>query len=281
MDERTICDAERARRTTAAVEELREYLAARAADGEAGDADQTGEAGDADGREHRIREELVLANVVVAESIARRYRNRGMAMEELTQTAYLGLVKAANGFDPDAATDFLAYAVPTITGEVRRYFRDQGWAVRPPRRVQELRLAMVPIRSEIESRLGRSATVAELAREMGVDEEDVIEALAGEQGYRAVSLDAPVGSGDEPGGATLADGLSLVDAGFDRVEDVVSLKPLLERLPARERRILALRFFEELTQQQIGERVGVTQMQVSRLITRTLQRLREDLAEAS
>jgi RNA polymerase sigma-B factor len=274
VDERTISDDQRARRTSAAVDELRHCLAAGADDG----ADERDELTE---REQAAREELVLANSGVATAIARRYRNRGEAMDELVQTAYVGLVKAANGFVPDRAPDFLAYAVPTISGEVKRYFRDQGWAVRPPRRVQELRMSTTRVRGEIENRLGRSPTVAELAAELGVDEDDVIEALASDQGYRTLSLDAPAGPDGEVAGPTLADGLSVVDHGFEAVEDVMSLKPLLDRLPPRERRILALRFFEELTQQQIGEQVGVTQMQVSRLITRTLNRLREDLAAAS
>ncbi len=262
-------ELERQRRTAAAVEELSLCLA------------QGDRAGDGDERERRAREELVLANACVAESIARRYRNRGEPMEELTQTAYLGLVKAAQGFAPDRASDFLAYAVPTIAGEIKRHLRDQGWAIRPPRRVQELGLRMKQARAEMEGRLGRAITAAELASELGVDEEQVIEALVSDQGWNAVSLDAPAREGQDGGDATVAEGLGEVETRFDLVDDLVSLRPLLDRLPPRERRILALRYFEELTQQQIGERVGVTQMQVSRLLTQTLTRLREDLAAAS
>ena len=257
-------ELDRQRRTSAAVEQLTQALAD-------GDADV----------ERRARDELVLANTGVAEAIARRYGNRGEPVDELTQTAYLGLVKAARGFVPDRAGDFLAYAVPTIAGEIKRHFRDQGWAIRPPRRIQELGLRMKQTRAALEARHGRAITAAELAAEMGVDEEQVIEALVSDQGWNAVSLDAPTGDGQDGGETTLADGLGEFETRFELVDDLVSLRPLLDKLPPRERRIIALRYFEELSQQQIGERVGVTQMQVSRLLTRTLARLREDLAPAS
>jgi RNA polymerase sigma-B factor len=273
LGERTISDEERTRRTAQAAAELQTCLDAASADPELPGLRE---------QERRAREELVLANTAVATSIAYRYRNSGEPMEELVQTACVGLVKAANGFVPGRGSDFLAYAVPTIAGEVKRYFRDSGWAVRPPRRLQELHLAISRVRPDLEARLGRSPTVSELAAELGVDQEDVIETLASEQGYRTVSLDAPTpSSGGEPGGATLADGLSCQDDGFQAIEDVMSVRPLLDALSPRERRILALRFFDELTQQQIGERVGVTQMQVSRLLTKSLDRLREGLAAAS
>ncbi len=275
MSQQAITDEERARRTAQAAAALSECLASAAAGADSSPGSQLQE------RERRAREELVLANVRVATGVALRYRNSREPMEELVQTAYVGLVKAANGFVPERGSDFLAYAVPTIAGEVKRYFRDQGWAVRPPRRLQELHLRMAQVRPELENRLGRSPTVAELAAELDVDQEDVIETVAGEQGYRAVSIDAPApgaGGGDD-GGSTLADGLSVLDGGFETVEDVLTVRPLLDALPARERRILAMWFFEELTQQQIGEQVGVTQMQVSRLISRSLTRLREGLAD--
>jgi RNA polymerase sigma-B factor len=171
--------------------------------------------------------------------------------------------------------------VPTIAGEVKLYFRDQGWAVRPPRRVQELHLAMTRVRPELEHRLGRSATVAELAAELGVDQEDVIETLAGEQGYRTASIDAPSPTtGGEQGGPTLADGTSVLDPGFESVEDLMSLRPLLDALPAREADPghAALRGADPAADRGA---VGVTQMQVSRLITKSLARLREGMAETS
>jgi RNA polymerase sigma-B factor len=251
------------------VEELRQALSAARAG-----------APDAPQRERRAREELVLVNVPVAAAIARRYRNSHEPMEELVQTAYLGLVKAANGYVPDRGPDFLSYAVPTIAGEVKRYFRDQGWGVRPPRRLQELGLGISRARSDLEHRLGRSPTVAELARELGADQDDVIEAVASAQNYRVVSLDTPL-TRDSEAGATLGEALPSEVDEFDRVEELVSLRPMLDKLSPRDRRILALWYFEELTQQQIGERIGVTQMQVSRLISKALARLRKDLVDSS
>jgi RNA polymerase sigma-B factor len=267
-------DQERARRTEAAVDVLRDCLDRGTDQPEAAGGPDAGE------REHWARQELVLANESVARSIAHRYRNRGEPMDELLQTARLGLVKAANGYSPDRGVDFLAYAVPTIAGEVKRYFRDQGWAVRPPRRLQELGLRMNQVRTGLENELHRSPTVEELARALEVDQEDVIEVLASAQSYWSVSLDAPA-TADADADLPLGETLGGEDDRYALVDDIVSLKPLLERLPARERRILAMRFFEEMTQQQIGERVGVTQMQVSRLLNRSLTRLREELARAS
>jgi RNA polymerase sigma-B factor len=269
VDEHGTSEVERARRTVAAVEDLRRAVRAR----------QDG-AVDAAERERRAREDLVLANVEVAAGVARRYRNSHEPMEELVQTAYLGLVKAANGYAPDRGNDFLAYAVPTISGEVKKYFRDQAWAVRPPRRLQELGLAIGQVREELEHRLGRSPTVAELARQLGASEDDVIEAVATGHGYRTVSLDTPLSNDGEPG-TSLADALPGQDDEFDKVDELVSLRPLLDKLSPRDRRILALRYFEELTQQQIGQQIGVSQMHVSRLINRALERLRNEVGPTS
>lgn len=240
---------------------------------------------DVEERERRLRQDLVLANVSVATSIAMRYRGRGEPLEDLAQSAYLGLVKAANGFDPRQGLDFLSYAVPTIAGEVKRHFRDHTWMVRPPRRLQELRVDVMAASSRLAQDLGHSPTVAEIAAQLGVNEDDVIECLASAEGYHARSLDAPLrgaAEGAVPGesaGASLADVLGEDDTRLDLVEDMVSLRPLLDRLPPRDRRILILWFFHEQTQAQIGEQVGVTQMQVSRLIARALQILRKGMTE--
>lgn len=227
-------------------------------------------------REKALRQQLVLVNVPVATSIAMRYRARGEAIEDLVQAAHLGLVKAANGFAPGRGPDFLAYAVPTISGEVKRYFRDQAWAIRPPRRVQELRPDVERASSELTQQLGRSPRVREIAQHIGATEDDVIEALTSTEVYNVHSLDAPVPGAEE---LSVSDTMGEDDAQLNMFEDLVSLRPLLDQLSPRDRRILALRFFHEQTQQQIADQVGVTQMQVSRLLTKVLRRLREGMED--
>ncbi|MFC5381611.1 SigB/SigF/SigG family RNA polymerase sigma factor [Aquipuribacter nitratireducens] len=221
-----------------------------------------------------LQEEVVLLNLPSARALAMRYRDRGVPVDDLVQVASLGLVKAAQGYDAERGTDFMAYAAPTVTGEVKRYFRDTGWAVRPPRRVQELRAQVATATQRLAADLGRSATVAEVAAELGVGQEDVVEALVSGNGYTTASLDAP--PGDDPG-TTWADTVSDGEPEQSRVADRVALERLLARLPARDRHILSLRFFAERTQSEIGEQIGVTQMQVSRLLSRALARLRAEM----
>ena len=223
-----------------------------------------------------IRAEVVVLNMGVARAIAHRYRQRGLAEEDLVQVAYVGLVKAVNGFDPRHERDFLSYAVPTVTGEVKRYFRDFGWTVRPPRRVQELQGQIARVSSEMTNRLGRSPKPSEVASEIGLDVETVIEALAADGAFTPASLDVPVG---EDGAATLGDLMPDEDLEFGSAEARVMLGPAVRKLAPRDRRILELRFFEGWTQEQIAKDIGVTQMQVSRLLSRILKDLREDLAE--
>jgi RNA polymerase sigma-B factor len=227
-------------------------------------------------QERRLRQQLVVVNVQVATSIALRYRGRGESIEDLVQAAHLGLVKAANGFDPDRGPDFLSYAVPNISGEVKRHFRDQGWGIRPPRRVQELRPDVERASSELTQQLGRSPRVGEIARHLHVSEDDIIECIASTDLYHVHSLDAPVAGAQD---LAVSDTVGDVDPTMGQIEDVLSVRPLLDQLSPRDRRILALRFFAEWTQQQIADEVGVTQMQVSRLITRALRKLREGLDE--
>jgi RNA polymerase sigma-B factor len=264
-------DRERDRRTLAVVEQLRECL------GRGGDVDRCE-------RERRLRQELALANTTVASCIAFRYRGRGVPQEDLEQSAYLGLVKAANGFDPDHGEGFLSFAIPTIAGEVKRYFRDHTWMVRPPRRLQELRVAVMAASSRLGQDLGRSPTVPEIAAQLNVGEDDVIETLASAEGYHARSLDAPLsdlrGGSGESDGLSPADLLGQDDTRLDLVEDVLSVRPLLAHLSARSRRILTLWFFQDLTQAQIGEQVGLTQTQVSRLIKEAIDELRQGLVES-
>jgi RNA polymerase sigma-B factor len=222
-----------------------------------------------------LRDEVIVLNMGVARAIARRYRNRGLSGDDLEQAAYVGLVKAVNGFDPSHERDFLSYAVPTVAGEVKRYFRDFGWSVRPPRRVQELQGAIAKQSNDLVQRLGRSPKPSEVAAELGVDVEQVIEALAADGAFTPASLDVPVG---EDGAATLGDLMPVDDAEFTSAEARVVLAPAVRSLSARDRRIIELRFFHGWTQEQIAGDIGVTQMQVSRLLSRILRDLRSELA---
>ncbi len=221
-----------------------------------------------------LRAEVVVLNMGVARAIAHRYRQRGLAEDDLVQAAYVGLVKAVNGFDPSHERDFLSYAVPTVTGEVKRYFRDFGWTVRPPRRVQELQGQIAKVSSELTQTLGRSPRPSEVAEHVGLDVESVIEALAADGAFTPASLDVPVG---EDGAATLGDLMPDEDVEFASAEARVVLGPAVRRLAPRDRRILELRFFEGWTQEQIARDIGVTQMQVSRLLSRILKDLRAEL----
>ena len=222
-----------------------------------------------------LREEVVVLNMGVARSIAHRYNRRGLNLDDLVQVAYVGLVKAVNGFDPQHERDFLSYAVPTVSGEVKRFFRDYGWTVRPPRRIQELQGRISRTSTELSQELGRSPRPSEVARELGVDVEDVIEALAADGAFTPSSLDVPVG---EDGGATLGEMVRDETTDFGSAEARVMLGPAVRRLGPRDRRIVELRFFEGWTQEQIAGEIGVTQMQVSRLLSRILHTLRADIA---
>lgn len=225
----------------------------------------------------RLRDEVVVLNMGVARAIASRYRDRGISKEDLMQAAYVGLVKAAHGFDPTFERDFLSYAVPTVTGEVKRYFRDFGWTVRPPRRVQELQAQISRAASELSHSLHRSARPSEVAEFLGVDVESVIEALGADGCFTPASLDVPVG---EDGSTSLGDLLGSDDADLGRAEARILLAPAVRRLRERDRRIIELRFFYGWTQEQIARDIGVTQMQVSRLLARILADLRTELSES-
>jgi RNA polymerase sigma-B factor len=227
------------------------------------------------GRRRQLLDEVVLANRSVAEGVAHRFRNRGIAQEDLHQVAYEGLTKAVLRFDPSMGHDLLTYAVPMIRGELQRHLRDQGWSVRPPRRVQQLQRCIVDCAEGLTQGLGREPLDMELMAELGVESSDYQEAVAAFGCKRATSLDQPVGlAGDESLGSLVA----VEDRDAAATEARLVLGPALQILPERDRDILYLRFFEDLTQREIGERLGVTQMQVSRLLTQILARLHAHVA---
>jgi RNA polymerase sigma-B factor len=223
----------------------------------------------------RIRDELVEMHLPLVEYLARRFRNRGEPLDDLVQVATIGLIKSVDRFDLERGVEFSTYATPTIVGEIKRHFRDKGWAIRVPRRLQELKLSLTKATSELSQKLGRSPTVAELAGHLEMTEEEVLEGLESANAYSAVSLDAPDG-GDEDAPA-VADTLGAEDESLEGVEYRESLKPLLDQLPPREKRILLLRFFGNMTQSQIAADLGISQMHVSRLLARTLTQLRAGL----
>ncbi len=224
-----------------------------------------------------IRDQLVRMHLPLVEYLARRFRNRGEPLDDLTQVATIGLIKSVDRFDPERGVEFSTYATPTIVGEIKRHFRDKGWAIRVPRRLQELKLALTKATAELSQTLGRSPTVSELAGHLEMSEEEVLEGLESANAYSAVSLDAP-DSGDDEAPA-VADTLGVQDESLEGVEYRESLKPLLEKLPPREKRILLLRFFGNMTQSQIAAELGISQMHVSRLLARTLAQLRRGLLD--
>jgi RNA polymerase sigma-B factor len=229
------------------------------------------ESGD-DAERRLLRDELVVRNLGVARAVAMRYRNRGISTEDLEQVARLGLVKAAQGFDPTRRNDFLAYAVPTIRGEVRKHFRDLGWSVRPPRRIQELQSKIMSAANELTQQNGRSPRPSELAAFLDVPVDDVEEALAADGCFSPTSLDRPVGT--DEGSASLGELLPSLDDEHSAVDARVILGPAVRKLGERDRKILHLRFFNGWTQDEIAREIGVTQMHVSRLLARILDELR-------
>ncbi|MCX5228592.1 RNA polymerase sigma factor SigF [Streptomyces sp. NBC_00233] len=221
-----------------------------------------------------LRNQLVRMHLPLVEHLARRFRNRGEPLDDLTQVATIGLIKSVDRFDPERGVEFSTYATPTVVGEIKRHFRDKGWAVRVPRRLQELRLSLTTATAELSQQHGRSPTVHELAERLGISEEEVLEGLESANAYSTLSLDVPDTDDESP---AVADTLGAEDEALEGVEYRESLKPLLEDLPPREKRILLLRFFGNMTQSQIAQEVGISQMHVSRLLARTLAQLREKL----
>jgi RNA polymerase sigma-B factor len=219
-----------------------------------------------------LEDEIIRRNMKMAVDATRRFRGRGIPDDDLQQVAYVGLVKAVRGFDAERGHDFMSYAVPTIRGEVRRHFRDLGWTVRPPRPVQEAQTKILGCQGELLQLLGRAPRPSEIAAHLGLELDLVVEALGANGCFSPASLDA-YADDEEPAGARLG----YVDAGFDRAEARAVLEPLLARLSPRERTIVEMRFFRGCTQAQIGQEIGVTQMQVSRLLTRLMDRMRAQI----
>ena len=217
------------------------------------------------------RDELVRRFVPLAERIATRYHQRGESQDDLNQVACLGLLKAIDGYDADRGP-FLAYAVPSILGELKRHFRDKGWAMRVPRSLQERVLEVSGAMDVLPAQLGRFPTATDVAAHTGLAVEDVLEALEAGTAYSPVSLDAPP-AGDDDGDWTLGDSFGTDDSGYELVDLEQAVAPAFRTLPAREQAILKLRFVDDLKQSEIAERVGISQMHVSRLLRRSLHRL--------
>ncbi|HEY1968208.1 MAG TPA: SigB/SigF/SigG family RNA polymerase sigma factor [Pseudonocardia sp.] len=225
----------------------------------------------------RLREQVVTGYLPVAQHIAQRYAQRGEPLEDLVQVASLALVNAVDRYEPGRGHNFLGYAIPTITGEVRRHFRDKTWSMRVPRRLQELHLSVNKVITELSHELQRAPRPSEIATRLNLTTDEVLDALQVAQSYRADSLDELLNS--DSNGASLGDRLGDTDARFEQFIEAHSLAPHLRDLPVRERSILIMRFFDEMTQTQIAEQIGISQMHVSRLLTKTLAQLRESVAE--
>ena len=226
------------------------------------------------------RDSLVRLHLPLVEHCARRFRNRGEPFEDLVQVGTIGLIKSVDRFDTDRGVEFSTYATPTIIGEIKRYFRDKGWAIRVPRRLQELRMQIGTATAELTQTLGRSPTPRELAAAVGCTVEEIVEGIESSHAYSTLSLDATDGS-EDGSTSSMLDAIGVDDVGLEHVEIRESIKPLLEKLEPREKKILLLRFFKNMTQSQIAEEIGVSQMHVSRLLNRTLEQLRESLGEQS
>jgi RNA polymerase sigma-B factor len=221
-----------------------------------------------------LRDLAIEAWLPLAGRLASRYAGRGESLDDLVQVATVGLIKAVDRYEVDRGEGFLGYAIPTILGEIRRHFRDRGWTIRVPRRLQEMRMAINEANTTLMHSLGHAPTVAEVAAHLQVSEEDVLEGLEGAAAYRATSLSTPTGAEGAP---ELGDMLGSDDHGYALAELHLALEPALARLTERERRIVAMRFYGNQTQTQIAVQLGVSQMQVSRLLTAALRKLRKHL----
>ena len=226
-----------------------------------------------------IRDELARLHLPLVEYLAKRFKDRGEPLDDLVQVGSVGLLKAIDRFDLERGVEFSTYATPTIVGELKRYFRDKGWAVRVPRRLQELSLRINKVVTQLQQDLGRSPTVPEIARSAGVSEEEVLEAHESALAYSTTSLDAPTGNDEQDESPLRGDRMGSEDAALDNLEYFASLAPLISQLPEREREILYLRFFKGMTQSMIAEHIGISQMHVSRLLSRILDHLRSGMED--
>ena len=223
----------------------------------------------------QLREQLISGYLPLAERLARRFAGRGEPLEDLVQVASVGLIHAVDRFDPERGADFLSFAVPTITGELRRYFRDHGWSMRVPRQLKDLHLAIRNTQAELSQQLGRAPRPSEIADRLELPTAKVIEGLQAAETYKSSSLDQAL---DPPNGtATLGESLGALDGELDLIDDRETLRPLLAQLTPRDRTILTLRFFRGLTQTQIAEQVGLSQMHVSRVLRQTLTLIHEQI----
>ena len=232
--------------------------------------------------DQRLRDEIITEHAWIARTVARRFDQRGEAFDDLVQVASLGLVKAADRFDPEMGTNFVSFAMPTVVGEVRRYFRDHTWSLRVPRSAKELKPLITKAIEDLQHELGHSPSVSEIAGHLQLSEDTVLEAMEASAAYRTSSLDAPVRGSDEAPEAHR--GLAHYDRELGRAVDATAIRQLLETLPGRSRMILYLRFFEQMSQAEIAEHVGTSQVHVGRLLKAGLEQLRgqidpEDLTE--
>ncbi len=232
------------------------------------------------------RDELVTMHLPLVEHLARRFRERGELHDDLVQVGTIGMIKAVDRFDTERGVEFSTFATPTIVGEIKRHFRDHGWAIRVPRRLQELRIQISRATAELSQRTGRSPTVREIAQYLEVDEEDVLEGIESAQAYSTLSLDnagsgggGRGGDGEQGEGFSIADSLGDYDEALEEVDNRESLKPLLAALSERERQIIMLRFFKNMTQTEIAKEIGISQMHVSRTLEKALSQLRDGLAD--
>lgn len=232
-----------------------------------------------DPRRAAVRDELVTMHLPLVHHLARRYRDRGESSDDLVQVGTIGLIKAVDRFDIDRGAEFSTYATPTILGEIKRHFRDRAWAMKVPRRLQELTAQVATRSDELTRDLQRSPTVRELAESLGITTDDILDAIEARHAYSTASLDADRDD-DAERPSPIGDALGVDDAALEAVEYRETIRPLLEALPERERQIVMLRFFHERSQSQIAEELGISQMHVSRLLARTLGQLRQQLADS-